>query len=55
MLKRIIDIIIGLLFGNEFFEGYVAEPKEKDKYVIASIFTDEKVFDEIYGETKSVK
>ena len=52
MLKKIYDFICKLIFGEDFTDGYVDEPKHKDKYIISSIFPDESTMNEAIGMMK---
>lgn len=52
MLRRLTDFMAKMIFGKEFENGYVEEPKEKDKYVLSSIFPSERMMQEAIGGYK---
>lgn len=41
MVDKIVLFFSKIIFGKQYFEGYIMEPKEKEKYTLISLFPNE--------------
>ena len=41
MVEKIIMVVSRMIFGKQYLEGYIMEPKEKDEFKLVSLFPNE--------------
>lgn len=41
MIEKIIMVVSRMIFGEQYLEGYIIEPEEKDEFKLISLFPNE--------------